>query len=503
MLLASGCAMQSGASEDLINGKQEDLATITKSKIVSVLPTPYLGAKPVNLPKNSQIYEGAFAKTITLNQKGNLNELCAQISQMTGIPISVQILSKAPKNASSSSNSLDAQLNQALGGGYGINTHGRFRLAFTGTVKEILDVLALRSGLIWDYTPGSGVVFSDMMVKTFTIWAAPGKVSYENTITNQSKDSTAMSGSGTSGTSVQDTAADNAQTNTTELQFDVWRDIQAEIKSLLSPEGSVSINLSAGTITVRDTPYALMQIEKYITETNEKLARQVALSIKVWSLEVDDSAEAGINLSVFFENSDFSVVAGAAPFDLLTAGGSLTAAIVDGKMKGSSALLKGLRSYGNATQVTSGGGIVMNNQPVPIQAIRRDVYLASSSQSYNDYGDTTALTPGEVTTGFAMTVIPHILDGRRVALQYSINLSSLDDLGEFTSGDSTIQLPKVSTRSFSQRMTLKMGQTLVLAGFEQEVDGRSKQGGLFGFGVSREYRKSLIIITISAESGDV
>ena len=145
----------------------------------------------------------------------------------------------------------------------------------------------------------------------------------------------------------------------------------------------------------------------------------------------------------------------------------------------------------------------MNNQPIPIQAVRREAYLASSSMTTTDTGETSSLTPGEITTGFAMTVIPHILEGRRVVLQYTVNLSSLDDLAEFSSGDSSIQLPKVSTRSYSQRMTIKMGQTLVLAGFEQEIDGKDTTGGLLGLGRSRAYSKSLMVITISTESGEV
>jgi type IVB pilus formation R64 PilN family outer membrane protein len=230
----------------------------------------------------------------------------------------------------------------------------------------------------------------------------------------------------------------------------------------------------------------------------------VALSVKVWSLEVDDSTTAGVDLSVFFESGDVNVFAGASPLGMLgVAGGELSAAIVSGRMKDSTALLRGLRKIGKATQVTSGSGVVMNNMPLPLQAIRRDAYLASSQRSQNDYGDTTSLVPGEVTTGFAMTVIPHIMEGRRVVLQYTVNISSLDDLTEFSSGDSTIQLPKVSTRSFAQRMALRMGQTLVLAGFEQEVDGRGTAGGILGFGKSRDYRKTMIIITISIDTGDV
>ena len=64
----------------------------------------------------------------------------------------------------------------------------------------------------------------------------------------------------------------------------------------------------------------------------------------------------------------------------------------------------------------------------------------------------------------------------------------------------TIQLPQVSTRSFSQRVKMKCGQTLVLAGFEQETDQQSKGIGISAGGHSQKYGKSLIIITIEMES---
>ena len=97
----------------------------------------------------------------------------------------------------------------------------------------------------------------------------------------------------------------------------------------------------------------------------------------------------------------------------------------------------------------------MSNQPVPIQAIQRTSYLAGSSSSQTDYGQTTELTPGEVTTGFTATIIPHILDRRRVVLQYNLNLSTLDELTEFSTKDLSIQLPKTSTRAFSQRSQMQ------------------------------------------------
>ena len=173
---------------------------------------------------------------------------------------------------------------------------------------------------------------------------------------------------------------------------------------------------------------------------------------------------------------------------------------MSGKLKGSSGVLKALKQWGNAVQVTSGGGLVMSNLPVPIQAIQRTAYLAGSSASQSDYGQTTELTPGEVTTGFTATIIPHILDRRRVVLQYNLNLSTLDEMTEFSTSDLTIQLPKTSTRAFSQRSQMQLGQTLVLAGFQDETQSLAKSLGLLNLGRSTGYGKTLLVVTISVEA---
>ena len=105
-----------------------------------------------------------------------------------------------------------------------------------------------------------------------------------------------------------------------------------------------------------------------------------------------------------------------------------------------------------------------------------------------------------MTTGFTATIIPHILDRRRVVLQYNLNLSTLDELTEFSTKDLSIQLPKTSTRAFSQRSQMQLGQTLVLAGFQDETQSLAKNLGLFNLGRSADYGKTLLVVTISVEA---
>ena len=163
-------------------------------------------------------------------------------------------------------------------------------------------------------------------------------------------------------------------------------------------------------------------------------------------------------------------------------------------------MLKALKEWGNATQATSGGGLAVSNQPLSAQAIHKINYIAGSSTSQSDYGQTTEITPGEITTGFSMTVIPHILDRRRVLLQYTINLVLLDELSEYSTNDLTIQLPKTSTRAFTQRSSMQMGQTLVLAGFQDQSQKLANSLGLLNFGRGAKYGKTLLVVTMQLEA---
>ena len=65
-----------------------------------------------------------------------------------------------------------------------------------------------------------------------------------------------------------------------------------------------------------------------------------------------------------------------------------------------------------------------------------------------------------------------------------------------------VQLPGTYTRSFSQRSRMKMGETLVLAGFEQTRQVNSNSVGILSTGRNTEYGRTLIIVTIELESAE-
>lgn len=502
-----GCAHKGAPDQELIEGKGRDFTTLSRSKAVDVVAEPYVGVKAVPIRADEQS-QAALNTHVTLRKRGTLANIAAAIADMT--PLTVQVgadpapLSGGQKKGSGQSGSGDSGLAlpdlldvPAAGG-----TSRMLNISYEGPLRGLLDNVAIASGYGWDFDAKTNtVVFSRLTVRTFTILGAPGKREYKDNITNKSRETTRSSigGSNVNATvATSDTSSQTAQANTTDYKFDIWADTEKAVKALLSPEGSVVGNQAAGTMTVRDRAENVRQVSNYIAEINKRLSRQVALTVHVWALEVTDETEAGLDFQVLFANDNVSIVAGS--LASLGSPSSASATIVSGKLKNSTGVLKALKEWGNATQVTSGGGLILSNQPVPIQAIKRIAYLAGSSSSQSDYGQTTEITPGEVTTGFAMTIIPHILDRRRVLLQYSINLSSLDELTEFSTSDLTVQLPKTSTRAFSQRSTMQMGQTLVLAGFQDQSQKLANSLGLLNFGRGAKYGKTLLVITIEVEA---
>ena len=497
LLALSACAHKGAPDQEQVEAKGREFSTLSRSRAVDVVKESYVGVRAVPI-KADERSQTALNAHVVLRKRGTLGAMASAIGDLT--PVAVQVgADPAPLSGGKAKEPASDPLLDPL------TPPGSARVisvSYEGPLRGLLDDVAIASGYGWDYDAKSNtVIFSRLTVRTFTLLGAPGKRQYKDQITNKSKETTRASigGSNVNTTvATTDTSSQTSQTNTTEYSFDIWTDTEKAVKALLSPEGAVVGNQAAGTLTVRDRADNVRQVGNYIADVNRRLSRQVALTVHVWALEVTDDNEAGLDLQVLFANDDISVVAGS----LTALGGpsTATATIVSGKLKNSVGVLKALKEWGNAAQVTSGGGLILSNQPVPIQAIKRIAYLAGSTASQTNYGQTTEITPGEVTTGFAMTVIPHILDRRRVLLQYSINLSSLDELTEFSTNDLKVQLPKTSTRSFSQRSHMQMGQTLVLAGFQDQAQKIANALGLLKLGRGGEYARTLLVITIEVEA---
>lgn len=352
-------------------------------------------------------------------------------------------------------------------------------ISYNGKLSGLLDIVAAKFGVFWE-PEADGVRFFKTKSRSFRLSALPGDSSMTSTIGTQTSGSSgASSATGNSGSS---SSANTEQRSG--IKFDglsVWKAMEDSIKAMLSPDGRVVVTPATGTVTVDDTPPSLERVARFVNDQNVALTRQVVLNVRVLSVELTDSDSYGVNWNAIYKNIGHGVDVALNSASGLAAGSSTLAFNIvntSSRWDGTQAMLEALSKQGKVSQITSASIVTINNQPAPIQIGRQRSYLASSTTTIGTAGsgNTTTLQPGIVTTGFSMSVLPHILDNGRLMLQYTGDISALVDISTVTSGDSSIQTPEVDTRNFLQRVLMSNGETLVLTGFEQVNMNGSKQG---------------------------
>lgn len=442
--------------------------------------------------------EAATAKTdtvqIEINQRFiNLNEVVGAISSLTGLPVfvaadvSAGASSSIPGGPASSAPTGLPSLPPLPGGGAGpafmpmgmgmgsapsgtITASSAFSANYSGSLTGLMNQVSAYYGVFWK-AEAQGLSFYKMESKTFRIAALPGDTRLSSSV----EAAASSSGGGSGGGSATQTGSSSNSTGVAST-LSVWSSLESAVKQMLSSGGRVFASPATGTLTVTDTPNVMAQVSEFISNQNAALSRQVSVNVRVLSVELNEGDDYGINWDSVYQNlssisNPYSIALKTA-FPMASGGGNLVLSAPAGsssRWAGSSAMIAALSTQGRVSELTSSTMVTLNNQPSPVNVGRKVSYLASSSTTQTpNVGSTTSLTPGTVQTGFSMTLLPHIIDGRELLLQYSLDLSSLLRLSTITSGSSTIQAPDIATSNFIQRVRMLSGETLVVAGFDQD-----------------------------------
>lgn len=474
-LALGGCASPQVRVADVAVEKTSDRASAAVAQVGEVVarevPKPVLRSKdavwmPVRKYERSINPEDQrlLNRSITINRDfKSIMEVAQRLTMLFGVPVTI---AKDALDIHPSVPGQPASPPQAAQAGVSTATE-IVSIAYSGRLSGFLDIVAARYGLSWQLNDGKVSVYRNI-TRTFVMKAVPGNAAFS------SKVSTGSTSGG---------AASASETTLSANTLSVWQSIEDGVKSMLTDRGRVVVSPATGTVTVTDAPAAMKSVEAFIEQQNTHLSRQVTVQVQVLSVSLDESDNYGINWDAVWKSmgGNYNVALG----NLLAppAGATgLTFSVPDtatgnmAKWAGSSAIISALARQGKVSVVTSVTAVTLNNQPVPVQVGRQTGYLASSTTTLSNGTSSTSITPGTLNTGFSLTVLPHIQDAENLFLQYSVDISNLLELRQITSGDSTIQTPDIETRNFMQRIGLKSGETLVLAGFESAQNSASTQG---------------------------
>ncbi|MDF2867982.1 MAG: bfpB [Gammaproteobacteria bacterium] len=395
-----------------------------------------------------------------------------------------------------------------------VNQAMPINLNYNGTVKGALDRIAAATN--YAYTvENNTVTWSGFITKTFDISFMPGVSQYQMGKASGAQ-KTLQSGDGNAFgfTDV------GSQYSNLQGSLSVWNDLSQTLDELKSKEGKVFVSQATTSVTMTDRPQNVRIMTTYLKHLNQELSRQVALDVQVLQVNLSDAYEYGINWNLVrafaSHNTQFGISAGLAQsVNLQPLNGQGDSGFI---MKGlpqldgsflNSVLIKALSQQGKVSVITQPRTVTLNNQVAELSINSQQSYLrqVSVTQGTNlTGGTTTAVTPGVVSTGFNLYILPKI-QGNKVYLQISSTLANLVQIRERTFGNATtsdsqfsIQLPEVDEKRFNQKTLVPSSATLVVAGFKQLRNTANKQQlfgqqALGGHGAQKENSEIILLIT--------
>ncbi len=370
-----------------------------------------------------------------------------------------------------------------------------------GELGGLLDNITTRLGLSWRYEQGRIAIFY-LDTRTFPVMFMDSKASFGSKTVSGTTSSMGTSGTGSSGGLSGD--SNTSQNTEMEIKSSLYEDVTNTIKSMLTPQTG-RMNLSAGVLTVTDTPRVLEQIGRYLDDRNKELNRQVVLNVQVYSVEKRKQDQLGLDWNAVFTSGSVGLsltnaFTGAAS-DALSGGVS----ILDGKGAGTKGFIKALSEQANVSVMTQASSMTTNLSAVPIQvALQQDYASNVSTSDTANVGSTSSITKSTITTGFNMTVLPFLMpQSAKMQLQFAINMSDDPTMRTFTSDNTSVELMKTRLKTFTQRVIMQSGQTLVLSGYQSLNNTVNRQGvGSFRFfglggGSDGENNKTMLVILIT------
>jgi type IVB pilus formation R64 PilN family outer membrane protein len=389
----------------------------------------------------------------------------------------------------------------------GLNATALISLNYSGDIKGALDLLAAKTG--YTYTVhGNNLIWDAIISKTFDIAFMPGAVDY---MVGDAASASSSSGAGGTATTAGGISSDSQYSNL-KGSLSVWKDLEATVKTLLSPQGTVMVSQATTTLTVNDKPTNVDLVSKYIVNLNKNLARQVLVKVQILEINLTSDFNYGIDWSIvkrgflgtnFQLNANYGTPVSITPFvstpqigfNGMQTGlnGTPQIGLLQSDpthLTGVNALIQALEQQGKVSVVSEPRVVCLNNQVSEINIVDKQGYAASVSSTTFSGGTgvpggssvTSTITPGLLETGLVLYVLPKILNGR-VFLQVNATLSSKVSIDSFTSGSgpgsASIQTPHTTQKQFNQRSVIGSGDTLILAGFRQ-VNNQTGAMQLFG-----------------------
>lgn len=494
---------------------------------ISVKDDIWLGNKSVKIHEGESLpakFETENGITLFNTQPVGLMTLAEQLTRMTGI--SVRIDERVQEQNEELLDDEDTDIEE------GDPTPKNMILPnYEGKLSGFLDQVAARFNLWWRYQ-NNEIVFYQMETRIFTFYALP-------TTSNLSATIGGTSSGGDGG---------NTSTNLdSSIETNFWEEVESTVTAMIPENAQITSSKTNGTITVTASPYTLQRVAQYVRSMNDKLSRQVAISVKVLQVTLSDEEQIGLNLNLVTSALSKRIGFDIATTTALTAASgstdSLTMGLVqpdasgnwntdqsspwnklwkqnyvlkettnaagstvyewvpntDSPYSATSAVIDAISKQGATSLVTSATVTTLNNKVAPVQVSTETSYIASTEMTVQDGITTITPTTSTVNAGFTMEVLPRILDHGRLLLMFTMTITELTNMETITTGSSMTQLPTIETRGFVQEVAMVSGSTLILSGFEKVQSSNERTKGVTGMRKKSDKDRNVLVVLLTPQ----
>ena len=525
LLSLAGCAVTPREANEITQEKKNKAADLLNQAKVQLqqegfmthVRGNFLGDIPIDLPYSSKL-PPIFFQRLTLRSRGNsfgsIAQAARNINIATGVPVrvnpDVDLIAQVPVSPAAQFSSLETLPGQAVASTVSANRLINIPLDYVGTLINYLNTIAIQGGVNWEWREG-GIYVYRLMTKTFVVsnittgdYSVTDSMNRGGSVTSGSTGVVSATGNGsfTSGSSIS-------------LQGSIspWKALLAELTTLLSPLGKISVNDSLGSVTVTDNKENVARVEKLVSQENLSFGKQVAIEVRVIQVSLSKESQLGVNLGLVYSALNSTKTAAtrtlaAVPPSTTTSSsaGTLTFSVPDSTSpySNSNFSLAGLNAFGDIVQDTATTLYTTNRVPVMSGNYLTQGFLAQTTPAVGGAvsggSGVPGLTPGSITVGTFLRVLPTIKDNNSILVNLSMDLSSLNKIGNATTGEgATLQQIQWANTSGSKSVVnlfVNQNESIVTVGIVSDVLINNVNNSFDGASRDSTKNKSIFVLII-------
>jgi len=291
-------------------------------------------------------------------------------------------------------------------------------------------------------------------------------------------------------------------------------------KELKVSEIPIFVSRATSTITVKDTPEVLNEMQRLVDIKNRKLLTQIELEIDLIELQLTEEGARNFDLAASLagiSNYGFKFGTNAAVNTANTMIGAvstniptsvISASVTNGKFSGTQAVMEALRSVGSVSNRTMPKQIIRNNTIAKMRAFDNVGFIKERAISTTaNVGTESSIEPGNLEIGFSMYAMPTVFENN-VSMRLATNLSNLITLtkkgdtdtsteaGE-TSTKSYIESPHTTHKDFMSSFAAYNGDTIILSGLSRDLKQIEEATGITSMSQSQSSSRTETLMLVT------